>query len=293
MRAFIFFFMGLFATFTLNAQENEQEADTLWKFEGVSALNFSQVKFKNWAAGGEDSYTINGLVNLGLSYNKKKLSWETSLDLAYGVIKQSNDPIKKSNDKIDLSSKLGYNASKQWLYTALLGFNTQFNEGYQYNDDDTKTLISDGLSPGYLLYSAGMDYKPNKIISIYASVVTGKTTIVKNQDLADAGAFGVDAGNNVRNELGSYLKINYKQEIFKNVIVNSKLDLFSNYLNNPENIDVNWQLFINMKVNEFLSANFNLNVLYDDDVDLVKLGELTSPKVQVKEVFGMGLSYNF
>lgn len=282
-------FVFVFFALQLNAQEQQASKDTsYWSLDGSTGINFSQMSFTNWAGGGQNSYAFNGLLNIGVNYNKDRLSWENSLDLGYGVIQQEGEQLKKSDDKIDLSSKLGYMAREHWFYTGILSFKSQFDKGYNYAESP-RVMISDFLAPAYLLYSVGMDYKPNDVLSVYASVVTGKTTIVRNQELADKGAFGVEEGENQRTELGGYVKINYSQEVIKNVKLKSKLDLFSNYLDRPEHIDVGWEVLVNMKINEFLSANINTNLLYDHDI---KLGEEQVPKIQFKEVLGIGLSYS-
>lgn len=284
----ILFLLMAFAGFA------QEKADTTyWSFGGVNTLSFTQVALENWAAGGEESYSLSALSNLFAKYNKGNVSWENTLDMAYGVIKQNDDPMKKSDDKIDFSSKWGYKSNKKWYYTALFSFKTQFAKGYNYGDDNSKEVISDLMAPAYILYSVGMDYKPVDYFSAYISPLTGKTTIVANDSLSALGAFGVEPGNTLFSELGGYVKLNFNKEIFENVTLNTKIDLFSNYLNKPQNIDVNWELLLAMKVNKFLTATISTNLLYDDDTDIIKLGKATSPKVQFKEVLGIGLSYKF
>src|SRR5665648_900355 len=152
------------------------------------------------------------------------------------------------------------------------------------------------MAPAYVTLSLGIDYKPNKIISFFVSPLTGKMTIVSDDDLSAMGAFGVDPGEKARYEIGSFVKMELKTEIMKNVSLQSKIDLFSNYLNKPENIDVNWDLLINMKINDYFSANLISNLIYDNDIKIAidenKDGiiEKSGPRVQFKEMFGLGLS---
>jgi hypothetical protein len=149
------------------------------------------------------------------------------------------------------------------------------------------------MAPAYLNISLGMDYTPSKVFSLFIGPLSGKSTFVMDDELSDAGAYGVDSSKHFRNEFGGTIRAIVNKDIMKNVNLSSKLELFSNYMKNPQNIDVNWQLLINMKVNKWIAASINLQMIYDDDIktkeDLVTHGA----KVQFKEVFGVGLSYKF
>ena len=277
----------------------QEKADSIkaWNFGGLASFNFSQVSLTNWAAGGRSSTSGVALFNVFGNYKNDNLSWENSLDLGYGLLKEQNNDAVKSNDKIEFNSKFGMNASEKLFYSTLFNFRTQFAPGYKY--PNTTDAISRFMAPGYLTLSLGMDYKPNKILSIFISPLTGKMTIVSDQELSDRGAFGVDPGEKVRTEIGSFVKVELKTELMKNVSLSSKVDLFSNYLHNPENIDINLDLLINMKVNDFLSANLITNMIYDDDIKIAidknNDGniERTGPRLQIKEMFGLGLNLKF
>lgn len=278
---------------------SEEEPDSIksWNFGGLASLNFSQVSLTNWAAGGRSSTSGVAIFNVFGNYKKDNISWENSLDMGYGLLKEQDNEVVKSNDKLDFNSKFGVKKTEKIYYSTLYNFKTQFAPGYKY--PNTTDAISRFLAPAYMTLSVGVDYKPNKVLSFFISPLTGKMTIVSDQDLSDMGAFGVDPGKTVRMEVGSFAKMEVKTEIMKNVSLNSKLDLFSNYLHNPENIDVYWDLLINMKINDFLSANLISNLIYDDDI---KIGfdenndgviERSGPRVQFKEMFGLGLSLKF
>jgi len=279
----------------LTAQENEQDTVEKWKIGGTGSLTFSQVSFENWAAGGENSYTLNGLFSIHANYKEDKTTWENSLDLGYGIVKQASRGVRKSDDKLEVNSKYGYKANSHWFYSGSFNFRTQFDQGYKYNEDEgTKREISTFMAPAYTLVSLGMDYKPGDAFSLMISPVTGKTTFVLDDSLSNRGAFGVKKGNLIRNEFGGFVKITYNQDIWENVTLNTKLDLFSNYLDEPQNVDVNWEVMISMKVNEYLSANFNTQLIYDDNINYVNArGVEKGPRIQFKEVFGVGLSYKF
>lgn len=280
-----------------------QTADTVknWTTGGVFSLNMAQSSFTNWAAGGQNSIALNGLINLSANYKKDKNAWDNNLILAYGKMYQANTPFDwvKTDDKIDFLSKYGRQASKSWYYSALFSFKSQMTEGFTYSGS-TSTKISNLFSPAYTLVALGMDYKPKPEFSAFISPLTAKMTFVTDEDLSAAGAFGVEPGEKFRGEFGAFANVMYKKdEIIKNVNFLSKLDLFTNYLNNPQNIDVSWENLIVLKVNKFISANISTHLLYDDDI-LISLDrngddvfESTGKRAQFKEVIGVGFTYKF
>ena len=116
-----------------------------------------------------------------------------------------------------------------------------------------------------------MDYKPNAYFSAFIAPLTAKFTFVTNDSLSNKGAFGVNPGEKVKSEIGGYIraifsKNDFKAEFLKNVSFTTKIDLFSNYAHNPQNIDVSWETLIAMKVNKYISVNFNTHLIYDDDI---------------------------
>lgn len=281
---------------------SQEVPDTLWKFNGVTAINFSQMSLTNWAAGGENSFSGNAIVNLSANYLSKdgSTSWANELNLGFGLIRQGEEPVRKSDDKIDLASKFGYKAGKNWNYSGLLSLKSQFTEGYANPGDiETRTKISNFLAPGYLNLSFGMDYKPSKTFTALIAPVTGKMTIVMDDELAAAGSFGVDAGKNTRSEFGGYIKLAFTTNVMKNVKLNTKIDLFSNYLENPQFVDVNFDLLLSMKVNEYISASFISQAIYDYDIKFDVLDASGVPtgdkeaRIQFKELFGIGLTFSF
>lgn len=282
----------LLCTGILFAQEN---TDTLkfWKFNGISSINFSQVSLTNWAAGGDNSYAFNGLINLSLEYSKDKNDWANTLNIGYGIQKQGEQEVRKTDDNIDFTSKYGRKISKSFFISALLNFKTQMDDGKKY-ETDTSYVISRFFAPAYLQCALGMEYKPGKVFYFVLSPVAGKLTMVLDDTLSDRGSFGVDAGEKTRLELGGSVTMGVNKEIMKNVTFKSTLGLFSNYIENPQNIDVDWKVAINMKINDYLSANLNTHLIYDDDIKTSDdEGNPRGAKVQFKEVFGVGLTYKF
>jgi hypothetical protein len=271
----------------------QNPADTIkyWKKGGQFALNFSQVSLTNWMQGGENSIAINSFVNLFATYGKEKSKWDNKLDLAYGTVKTGDLKFRKSDDKIDFSSMYGYEAAKKWYYSALLNFKSQFTAGYNYPDDST--IISKFLAPAYTSIGIGMEYKPVDYFSLYLSPVTARFIIVNDKDLSDAGAFGVDPGKKVKPGLGALLRAEFAKDILQNVNLKTKLELFSDYMDHPENIDVFWDVFLAMKINKWLAANLNTTLVYDNNVMITDKDGNTGPRTQFKEVFGVGLTYMF
>ena len=271
-----------------------------WKTGGLIGLSISQASFTNWAAGGQNTIALGGIVNLFAKYKSEHSSWDNMLDLGYGILQQGkNADFIKTDDKVDFTSKYGRNASAKWYYAGLVNFKTQMAPGYNYPDVSNK--ISDFLAPAYALAAIGMDYKPNDKLTAFIAPFTSKNTIVNDEALSNAGAFGVDPGKKTRSEIGGYIRMVYQQTYFKDksVSVLSKLDLFSNYQNNPQNIDVSWETIIGLKVNRFITTTITTHLIYDDDIDIGVdrnddgVIDDSGPRTQFKEVIGVGLNVKF
>jgi len=287
----------------------DEERPDGWKKGGSGTFTFSQVSLSHWSGGGQNSVSANAFLNLFANYKKGKSVWDTNLDIAYGVIRQGSGDFLKSDDRIDFTSKYGRRAFDHCNYAGLVNFRTQMAPGYDLSNPSARVRISDALAPAYIMLSLGLDYKPQENFTFFLSPVTGKITVVNDQPLADAGAFGVtpalyDAagirirqGEKVRYEFGSYLKFMYKVDLWENAVFTMKLDLFSNYINNPQNIDIFWDNSLLIKVGKYLGVNFGFTAVYDHDI-LINLDENgdgivegVGPRVQLKQVFGFGLSY--
>jgi hypothetical protein len=277
-----------------------------WKKGGVVSLNIAQTSLTNWVAGGQNSFAANGLLSSFANYRRGKSVWVNSLDLGFGLLKQGAADYRKTDDKFDLLSKYGYEAFKNFYYAALFNFKTQMSTGYKYTDTG-KEKISDPFSPAYFILALGLDYKPSDHFSAFIAPITGKLTIVNDKLLSAQGAYGVKPGQKSLTEFGGYLraiytKNDFKNEFLKNVTFTTKIDLFSNYLDKPQNIVVNWETLLAFKVNKFISANINTQLIYDDKIKVpgdrnkngtIESGETIGSLVQFKEILGVGLSYNF
>ncbi len=293
MKHVLSLFIFAFAFINVKA-EDMQDTIPNWKKGGNISLTFSQVSFGNWAAGGQNSQAGNFLFDAFVNYKKEKHAWDNSFVLGYGLTRQGSEKLIKSDDRILLTSKYGYHSGGNWFYSGLLDFKTQMTTGYQ--DPPTNSIIiSELFAPGYLTASLGMDYKKNDEFSLYLSPLTAKMTFVMDDDLSNAGAFGVDPGENFRGEFGALVKSVYqKKDLIKNVDFITRIDLFSNLADNPQHIDVDWEARLNMKINKYLTALFSVNLLYDDDIKYVDSGgNIRGARIQSKQILGFGLTYGF
>ncbi len=277
--------------------DKDTAMDTLWKKGAILNLNFSQVALENWTGGGQNSISATGAANLFADYRKGKISWQNSLDMAYGMLSQRKDPFIKNDDKIQLNSKIGRKIRKNFFYSAQLNLRSQFAPGYSFPTKDS-VLISDLLSPGYGKGGLGIGYNPSDHFDLTAAPLATKVTVVANDELASQGAYGVEPGENVRYELGGNLTARISKTILPNTELRSDISLFSNYLEEPGNIDINFSLLLNMKINSFMRASISTDMIYDDDImvpvdtDEDGIADKRGPRLQIKEVFNLGLSFD-
>lgn len=299
-----------------NIIKKTPKADTVgWKNGGLITISLAQTSLTNWAAGGQNSVSIQGLISLFASHKTINTVWDNNLDIGYGLLQQGESKkFIKTDDKLEVTSKFGFLFQKNLFIAAALNFKTQMTVGWNYSKDTQK--ISNFLSPAYLITGLGVDWKPNTSLSVFAAPFTGRLTYVNDQELANKGAFGVkpaiydslgailQEGENWKKEFGGFIRIfftksDFEVEFLKNLTITSKLELFSDYLNKPQNIDVNWENLIVFKVNKIISVNLTTHLIYDDNVkipiDSNGDGKFDSfaPRTQFKEIFGLGFSLNF
>ena len=283
-----------------------------WKATNKVGVNLSEVAFINWNSGGNNSFSalLHGL--FGRKYQKELLNWNSTLNIKYGFNAQEGRELRKTEDNLEIQSDFGYrrDSVSNWYYSAKLDFNTQLTYGYRY--PNTESPISKFMAPGYLLLGVGTEYSfPEEDLTVYISPVTEKSTFVLDQDLANEGMFGVSPavrdeegnvikeGQRVRTQFGFLVSSAFSKEIFNNIGLNNKLRLYSDYLNKFGNIDVEWELNLDLQVNEYVKANVGSHLKYDDDVkfkqDLDGDGNLETggPRVQFKQLLGVGVVYSF
>ncbi|MGL1885631.1 MAG: DUF3078 domain-containing protein [Reichenbachiella sp.] len=288
----------------------QTDSTSNWTKGGSLGININQATLVNWAAGGFSSFSGGAYYNQIIDYKKDGLIWNNSLELGLGFIREGDQDRKKADDKIVLVSAVGkrFKENSKWYYAGMVDFRTQFVPGY--DDSDFNNLVSEFMAPGYLLATIGIDYKPNEFFNVGFGPVSSKFTFVLQDSLADAGNFGVKGaqldgngdmikgtGENMRGEFGATLVASFNKEIIKNVNFNSKLILFTNYLENPEKIDVNWENTFNLKVNDFLSAMIYIQTIYDYDVkfeNIDDLGNVTlEDRWQFKSIISLGVAYTY
>ena len=295
----------------LNPLENKTK-DYGWKTLEEIGLYFNQVSFNNWNAGGANSISAIFDGKVQANYKSEKLFWNSNLFIRYGVNKQESEPLRKTEDAISIISNFGYekNENSNWFYSTRFSFNTQFADGYNNPDEEP---ISRFMAPAYLFMGTGLEYGRHiEKLSFYASPLTLKTTFVLDKNLANSGAFGVNPaifdmegniikeGDTVRSEFGFLLTNQYQNEVFENIMLNSLIRLYSDYLNNFGNIDLEWEINFDFKVNKYVSAIFGSHLRYDDDIktELIR-NEITNeiivvegPKLQWKQLLGVGFIVN-
>ena len=277
---------------TVSAQTETAEGTSPWTREGNLGLKLTQVSLTNWAAGGDNSVAFDFQGAYQANYKKGKHLWNNRLELAYGLNRTGEDGTKKANDKIYLNSNYGYSIAKSWYASAFATFQTQFSPGYDYSISKDIS-VSEFMSPAYLTTGLGFTYEPNKIFTVVLSPASWRGTFVVNDRLSVEGAYGVDPGKHLLSSFGANLKGEVRYEFMKNMTVYSRLDLYSDYLHKPQNIDVNWEVQINMAINKWFSTTLTTNLVYDDDVKIAQKDGTKGPRVQFKEILGVGLQFNF
>lgn len=285
----------LFGMTQVKAQEpSTTPADTVktWQTKGNASLLFNQSTFDNWLAGGENNISGTIGVNYDFNYKKDDITWDNKVIASYGIVKtRTSSFAKKTDDRLELNSLLGkkFKPDSRWYYSAFLNFKTQFTKGYEYGKDangvEIRTEYTNFLSPAYLTFGPGILWKRDDNLKFNFAPATSKITFVdKNFTLPDEAYFGVKEGKSLRYELGAYASAYYKLDIMANVTFENILSLYSNYLEDPQNVDLDYQLNIVMKINKYLSTNLSFQTIYDDNA---------FQGFQIRQVFGVGANYGF
>jgi hypothetical protein len=295
MKKSLLFLLCILGVVTVNAQTDADKLmpkDTIgpWLTNGTASLLFNQSTFDNWIAGGENN--ISGTVGLNYDFNYKKgvWSWDNKVIASYGLVKTRNSAFaKKTDDRLELSSILGKKATERWYYSALLTFRTQFTKGYNYDVDENGAEIREEFtnffSPAYLVVGPGMMYKRDENFFFNLSPASSKFTFVDPKyTLPDEAYFGVKEGNSMRYELGFNAALYYKLDVIANVTFENILGLYSNYLEDPQNVDINYQLNILLRINRYLTTNLSFQTIYDDNA---------YQGWQIRQVFGVAANYGF
>lgn len=317
MKVRFLFFIFLLSNFFVFAQDSlavkpdslSIPKDTIyWSKKNEVGLDITQVSFINWNIGGNNSVAALLKGRFERRYEKDMFSWNNDLSVRYGINKQDDQEMRKTDDLLQFVSTVGYKMSKdsRWSYSSKFNFNTQFTNGYSYPNTDV--AISHAFAPAYIFLGVGAEYyKKEKEINVYLSPLTLKSTLVLNQRLADQGSFGVrgavydEDGNRLikgklhKTEVGLLISNSWKKKLYENINFENRITLFTDYFNNFGNIDIDWQMQLDFVVNKHVRANISTHIIYDDDVKAKEevAGEMITvgPKLQMKQSLGVGLVY--
>lgn len=292
----------------LLAQE-EKPKDSIpngWKRAGNISLLFNQAAFNHeWIGGGTSNYAGNITLNYDFNYRQDKISWDNRLLGDYGISKNKDDKYsRKTNDRLELNSILGRQIKESnWYYSLFLNFKTQFAPGYEFNtdlapeDEGYRTETTHFLSPAYLQFGPGMLWKKSDNLYVNIAPATAKLVFVDKDytkvDESIPGAldaynvhkyFGVDANKSTKFEFGASISGYAKFNIMENITAENILNLYANYLEDPQNVDVDYTFNLIMKVNKYISTNFTFQAIYDNDA---------ARGFQIREALGVGVTYGF
>lgn len=281
-------------TFFTTYSQTQAENDSIWTSGGNFSLFLQQVGVSNWAGGGQNAMSYGGEANFYINKARANHTWENNLRAGYALIKQGDQDFRKNNDVLIIDSKYGRFISKKHQLSGGFDFRTQFTDGFEYDGsaDGTDSLIATFMAPGYFSPYVGITYKPKRSVSMTLAPVMGKFTFVLNEQLSDLGAYGVDPGSKVRSQIGASFTGNYQKAIMENVNLKTSLLLFAAY-NDIRHVDVNFDLFLDFKVNKYISANFTLQTIYDHDIDIEDEDGDVGPRLQLRNVLNIGFVLNF
>jgi len=271
-----------------------------WKTRTNIGININQAQFSNnWKGGGTNSVAVGGLVNWKAEYNKDSYSYVSELVLQYGKIKNKDQLQKKTNDRIFWDNKASFQLSKSWFFFGSLSFESQFDNGYSYsmvNGQETATLISKFMGPGYLTESIGFEYKPVKYFSTRIGTGTARQTFVLDEKLfldpvdntkpPKASVFGVDYGKKVRNELAFQIVSAIDKDIFTNTNLKVRYQMFIPYQDfKMSNIDHRLDVALTAKINRFMNTSLTGVLLFDKDTG--------TNKIQANQTLALGFGFTF
>lgn len=286
----VFALIILSSTFSFAQDKKDEKLKEGWVTKGNITLMFNQAAFSNWVAGGENNIAGNLNINYNFNYIKGKITQDNKVLTSYGLTKSKNSEFEKKTDgRFEFNSLLGEKGEGLWYYSMFLNFKTQFTKGYVYSKDENgkeiRTDHTNFISPATISLGPGMLWKKNDNLKFNFAPATTKLVIVdKDFTLPNNGYFGVEEGKSTRLELGFNASGYAKFDIMENVSMENILNLYFNYLENPQNVDIDYAMNIVMKINKFLSANLSFQTVYDDNA---------FEGFQVREVFGIGINYGF
>ena len=278
----IFLLVAISATQIFYAQEAAVETDSTWIKKGNITVLGSQSSFSQWQAGGSNNVALNATLNYDINYKKDDWVWDNKFIGAYGISKLKGQDQQKTDDRLEINSVLGKKAKGEWYYSAFVNFKTQFDTGM--NPDSLDQKISHFMSPAYLQAGLGMLWKKNDNLKVNIAPATARFIFVHKHFTDLEESFGVEQGKNMRFEFGASVNAYYKVDIMEDFSIENILNLYSNYLEDPQNVDIDYQLNAVLKVNKYISTNLTFQALYDDNA---------FKGFQTRHTLGVGLNYLF
>lgn len=275
-----------------------QTADSVtWDKTGSLGFTFANVGLSNWAGGGESSVSLGTIFNATAIKNAQFSTWKNQIDFALGGAKLGDQDFRKTDDAVILMSQYKRKINEKFGYSVAGILRTQLLEGNNFSADPLNPgeqiaeKISNFMAPGYLSVNLGMDYSPSDIFTVSFAPIAGKFTFVMDDELAAAGAYGVDPGDKFRAEFGANILATLKLKLMENITFQSNLNFFTAY-DTFGNVDTNWETLLVMKINKWFNATFGTQLIYDDDI-LIRQGDGSlSREVQFKHVLNLGANFN-
>jgi hypothetical protein len=276
-----------------------------WKYHTEAAFVLNQALLTNWVKGGENSISTTLDITWFADYLNKPLLISSSsfARIKYGLVASATDGIRKNLDLLETNSKINHKAFGKFDFSGIMLFKTQVSKGYNYPNDSIP--VSRFMNPAILTLGLGLDYKPDRFTSINFSPFSYKATFVPDTATIDQTKYGVPADRKSKHEPGASFLISNEFRPFKSVSVLNRLQLFTNYINNPLNIDVDWEMILKANLNWFTEVRLNTHLIFDDDTktpvydedDNPVIGDdgvqLKSARVQFKELLGFSFVFRF
>lgn len=292
----ISFLLSLFLSLGLYAQDsNPTPKDSIWKTGGTFSLLVNQSAFNaEWQGGGTSNYSGNIVINYDINYEKDQYSWDTKILADYGITKtKEQDNYRKTSDRVEINSILGRQfKDSNWYASALLNFKTQFDKGYEFDEDpntgeEIKEKETQFMSPAYTQFALGALWKKSNNLKVNISPISGRMISADKEftttpGYEDGDFFGLDEGETTRFEFGASINAYAKFDIMENISMENILALYSNYLEDPQNVDLDYTMNLVLKVNKYISTNLTFQAIYDDNA---------AKGFQVREVLGVGVNF--
>lgn len=288
--------------FSLKAQTDSLR---FWQSSGKGSIQLNQTHFSNWASGGHTGISISGSLEYDAFYQKGSTGWINSYSQFYGISKLGKGTdFKKNHDVVDLNSRLSFAHTKRTHFILFTNVLTQIAKGYHEAAGGNSNHSSSIFSPGYITEGFGYEYrdknfKTDSLFFVIFSPLAGKQTIVLDDNI-DGSMYGLKSLNGVRHELGMYLQAGLKRKILERTYLSTDIKLYTNYLYEFGNIDMNWKTALSVHANKWISMQLMASLVFDDDTKLPQFADLNgdgineavgvAKKLQLMQILGLGVT---